>query len=123
MSGPLGDIRGMTFDPVKNRYFPTPPATKAGPSTNVKPKQPGSQPNSASAASDRRARIRRIPEEREGGLIEQTQGRPSKRLPKLPRGYTTSKGDPQRLFPNMTISDTLPSSLDWKISDMRKRRL
>jgi hypothetical protein len=123
MSGPLGEIQGMTFDPVKNRYFPTPPAAKAGTSTNAKTKQPGSQSDGLSAGRDRRARIRQPPEDRVSDLGEQTQGRTAKRLPKAPRGYTTSKGDSRRLFPAGTTSDTLPSSLDWKITDIRKHRL
>lgn len=123
MSGPLGEIQGMTFDPVKNRYFPTPPAAKAGTSTNAKTKQPGSQSDALSTGRDRRARIRQHPEDRASNLTEQRQGRAAKRLPKVPRGYTTSKGDPRRLFPAGSTSDTLPSSIDWKITDIRKHQL
>lgn len=36
--GPLGELSGMTYDPVKKRYFPTPPSTTKKPiKQNVKP--------------------------------------------------------------------------------------
>ncbi|WWD22685.1 hypothetical protein CI109_107178 [Kwoniella shandongensis] len=41
MSGPLGPLRGMTFDPIKNRYFPTPKGPPPPPSrSSLSPSPP-----------------------------------------------------------------------------------
>lgn len=48
MAGPLGNIPGMSFDPVRNRYFPTPTAALAGTSGGPSSSSTSSASNPAS---------------------------------------------------------------------------
>lgn len=111
MAGPLGDLPGMTFDPIRNRYFPTPPvpAASAGPSRRSIQPRSSLGKNSTRKETDKRGFKRTLADGSKG----------------YGRQHIVSTETPverARITSRFSGTAGLPKSLSWKVGDVGGHR-
>lgn len=70
-NGPLGNLQGMFFDPITNRYYPIPRGGTAQTQTNAGPSRPA--PSQAAGPSTPVARPRQLPRKRQKNDNQKTE--------------------------------------------------
>ncbi len=87
MGGPLGDLPGLTYDPIRNRYFSTPAESKP---RRKKELGASSASRPASSTDDRRTKRRRGQDEGSSDPAEKKLPGQT-RLPSLVSGLTAQR--------------------------------
>lgn len=99
--GPLGDLPGLTYDPVRNRYFPT--------REDEAPARPA--PSSSSLRAGFKERLKRVRGGGGGGISRPTSEQGFSESKSLKEERSASKGKKHRTKPSPGKPDIMDSPL------------